>query len=134
MQNFSKPNPELRNVKADMFEPLNCLVEGGRKRKSHSNSTMQENGVTSVLVRSNDDDPQTGMVEIDNHSHRTDCNVNESIPSSSDSVKHVVSPKEKRPKISEDLNFPAPADFDSDNESSKEFGQIWFCLVAAEEK
>ncbi|KAK6645704.1 hypothetical protein PHAVU_L001603 [Phaseolus vulgaris] len=131
--NFSKPNTELRNEKVDLFEPLNCLVEGGRKRKSCSNSTMQDNSVTSVLVHSNDDDPQVGMIEIDNHSHRTDGNQNESIPSSSDSVKPVVSTKEKKPKISEDLNFPAPAEIDSDTESSEEFGPIWFCLVAAEE-
>ncbi|KAK7356898.1 hypothetical protein VNO80_16178 [Phaseolus coccineus] len=131
--NFSKPNTELRNEKVDLFEPLNCLVEAGRKRKSRSNSTMQDNGVTSVHVHSNDDDPQVDMVAIDNHSHRTDGNQNESIPSSSDSVKPVVSTKEKRPKISEDLNFPAPAEIDSDTESSKEFGPIWFCLVAAEE-
>ncbi|KOM35578.1 hypothetical protein LR48_Vigan02g172800 [Vigna angularis] len=94
---------------------------------------MQENGVTSVLVHSTDDDPQVGMVKIDNHTHKTNGNQNESIPSSSDSVKPIVSTREKRPKISEDLNFPAPAETDSDSESSKDFGPIWFCLVAAEE-
>ncbi|XP_022640744.1 E3 ubiquitin protein ligase DRIP2 [Vigna radiata var. radiata] len=132
--NLSKPNTGLRNEKADMFEPINSQVGAGRKRKSRSHSTMQENGVTSVLVHSNDDDPQVGMVQIDNHGHKTNGNQKGSIPSSSDSVKPIVSTREKRPKISEDLNFPAPSETDSDSESSKEFGPIWFCLVAAEEK
>ncbi|QCE07581.1 polycomb group RING finger protein 1 [Vigna unguiculata] len=131
--NPSKPNTELRKEKAEMFEPVKSKVGAGRKRKSRNNSTMQENGATSVPVHSNDDDPQVGMVEIDNRSHKTDGKKNESIPSSSESMKPIASIQERRPKLSEDLNFPAAAETDSDSESSRDFGPIWFCLLASEE-
>ncbi|CAJ1976425.1 unnamed protein product [Sphenostylis stenocarpa] len=132
MKNSSKSKAESRNEKTDMFEPLNSLVEGGRKRKSRSKSTMQENGAPSVLVPSDDDDLHVHMVH--KKRRRSAGYQNESTPSNSDSVKHVVNTQEKTPKIPEDLNFPAQSEIGSDSiESNKEFGPIWFRLVAAEE-
>ncbi|TKY51933.1 E3 ubiquitin protein ligase DRIP2 [Spatholobus suberectus] len=135
---ISRDNAELRNEKTDMSEPLNCLVEASSKYKSRNKSTMQENGVTPVLVHSNDNDPLVHKVEINKRCHRTNAagDQNESAPSESDSVKRqrLLSTQEKTPKISEDLNFPAQPEIGSNSESNKEFGPIWFCLVAAEEK
>lgn len=92
-----------------MLEPLNSLVEPGSK-KSRKKSAM----------RSNDNA----------------ADQNESTPSNSDSVQHQrpLSNQEKTLRISEDLNFPAQPEIGSNIKSNKEFGPIWFCLVAAEEK
>lgn len=99
---------------------------------------MQENGVTPVLVHSNDNDPQVHNVEINKHYYRTNSpgDQNESTTSKSDSVKRqrLLSPIEKTPKICEDLNFPAQPESGSNSESNIECGPIWFCLIAAEEK
>ncbi|KAG4908381.1 hypothetical protein JHK85_057886 [Glycine max] len=104
-----RDNSEFRNETADMLEPLNSLVEPGSK-KSRKKSTM----------RSNDNA----------------ADQNESTPSNSDSVQHQrpLSNQEKTLRISEDLNFPAQPEIGSNIEGNKEFGPIWFCLVAAEEK
>ncbi|KAG5127679.1 hypothetical protein JHK82_028514 [Glycine max] len=113
-----RDNSELRNEMADMFEPLNSLVEPGSK-KPRKKSTMQENTVTPIV-----------------RSHDNAADQNESTPSNSDSVQHQrpLRTQEKTFRISEDLNFPAQPEIGSNIKSNKEFGPIWFCLVAAEEK
>ncbi|KAK7391746.1 hypothetical protein VNO78_20167 [Psophocarpus tetragonolobus] len=115
VKNSSKANSSLRietnkRDNADLNLPISCLAEAGSKHKLLKASTMQQNGATQVLVRSND--------------NANASDQNESIPSI----------QEKTPGISADLNFPAQPEIGSNTENNKGFGPIWFCLVAAEEK
>lgn len=124
--------------KADMCEPLNCLVEAARKNKSAKKSAMQDNAVIPVPVDSSDNDSQVPKVEVKKHCHqiKATSHQNESKTSVADStkLKWLQGAQERTARFSEDLNVPAEPVIASNGESSKGFGPIWFSLVASEEK
>ncbi|XP_027364588.1 E3 ubiquitin protein ligase DRIP2-like [Abrus precatorius] len=120
---------ELWKEKADMSEPLSCLMEAASKSKSRNKYTMQENGAIPVLVDANDNDSQVPKVKVNKHCHMKKAagEQNESTPSESNQVKlqKLQNTQEKRPKFSQDLNFPAQPVIGSNTKSNIGFGPVW---------
>ncbi|QCD95306.1 hypothetical protein DEO72_LG5g3400 [Vigna unguiculata] len=90
-----------RRAKAAARIKFICPAQPSGKEKIEGDQPRVETSSGTLKIRIPDDDPEVGMVEIDNRSHKTDGNKNESIPSSSDSMKPIASIQERRPKLSE---------------------------------
>ncbi|CAK7327181.1 unnamed protein product [Dovyalis caffra] len=123
--------------KADLWKPLNCLVEAASKTKSN-NSDLQEVLVQIKKLDAQEEEAQALKAIIKEHGDKFKINGEESnsIASPSGSVKpsRGQGMRQKRSAPSEGLNIPPQTVVDANSKCDRRFSPIWFSLVASAEQ
>lgn len=122
--------------KADLWKPLNVLVEAASKTKSNKSNSRGTAG-RQILLDGNENEPlpKTKIKECGNATI-VHGNEHDAVPASSGSVKPRKS--QGRPKkvasVSEGLNVSAQSAIGTYSKFDGRFGPIWFSLVASDKQ
>lgn len=135
------PNKDTEEIgtscegKADLWKPLNCLVEAANKTKSNK-SNLQESVVQIEKPDAQENEDQAIKANVKEHGNKLRVNGDENncTPSSSGSVKprRLQAMRQKRAAVSEGLSIPAQAAVDASSKYDGRFSPIWFSLVASD--
>lgn len=127
-------NTEPCEGKADLWTPLNCLVEAASKTKCTKLNSI-ENFVNPTFLDAPSNKAHQPESKVKNNGYKSKANGDEkdSTPAQSVPVKRrrMQGVRQRRPAASEGLNISAQAVVDSNTKSAGRFNPIWFSLIAS---
>ncbi|XP_015876496.1 E3 ubiquitin protein ligase DRIP2 isoform X2 [Ziziphus jujuba] len=120
--------------KADLWTPLNCLVEAASKTKT-SKFNSQENFVSSNFPDTPSNEAHHLKSKVKDNGYKSKANGDEKDSSPAPSVpvrrRRMQGVRQRRPTASDGLNISAQAVVDSNSKSAGRFNPIWFSLIAS---
>ncbi|KAL5852876.1 hypothetical protein ACOSQ3_007994 [Xanthoceras sorbifolium] len=118
--------------KADLWKPLNSLVEAASKTKSNKSNTRGTVATPVVPDACDNETCPKARVKEGGNASKVHGNENDAIPAPSGSVKpRKYQTRQKRTAVSEGLNVPAQAIVDTNSKCDERFGPTWVNLVAS---
>ncbi|XP_057957592.1 E3 ubiquitin protein ligase DRIP2-like [Malania oleifera] len=134
----AEDNADAWEAKADLWKPLNCLVEAASRTKSSKSSSQGSLGKSGPShVHDNEAHVPKPKVKERNRKIKVQDDENGSTPALSGSVKSKKSQgvRQKKAAASEGLNIPAQAIVDAgSSKCQRRVGPIWFSLVASDDQ
>ncbi|KAF3456894.1 hypothetical protein FNV43_RR01548 [Rhamnella rubrinervis] len=134
MHNNGVDNAVPQEGIADLWKPLNCLVEAASKTKPNKLNS-QENFVNPFYPAAPHSEAHQPTSKLKEHGYKLKVHGDEkdSTPAPSGSVKRrkVQGVRQRRPAASEGLNVPTQTVVDLNSKSARRFNPIWFSLVAS---
>ncbi|KAJ6721450.1 E3 UBIQUITIN PROTEIN LIGASE DRIPH-RELATED [Salix viminalis] len=120
--------------KADLWKPLNCLVEASSKTKSN-NSELHEI-LVQIMKLDVQEEAQARKSNAKEHADQSKVNGEESnltaSPSGSVKPRRLQGMQRKRAAPSEGLNIPAQTVVDANRKCDTRFSPVWLSLVASD--
>lgn len=134
MHNDGVNNAVTQEGKADLWKPLNCLVEAASKTKPNKLNS-QENFVNPIYPAVPHSEAHQPTSKLKEHGYKSKVHGDEKdstlAPSGSVKRRKVQGVRQRRPAASEGLNVPTQTVVDLNSKSARRFNPIWFSLIAS---
>lgn len=131
----TEENTETLDGKADLWKPLNFLVDAASKTKSNKSNSQTSVAKTEFADANDNKRLLKAKVKECGNATKGNDNENDAIPGPSSSGKPRKSQgRPKKAAASEVFNVSAQSVVDTNSKHDGRFGPIWFSLVASDDQ